>query len=544
MAAPDNSNSLSDFDEQLRRLYNEHEADLFGESNTEEAPPEEPQEYYTPEMMAEFFPEEALFEEETAPAEEVFEEYPEAPAYEEPLPVEEVCVETPLEAAMPDRSRPVRSPDAPDEPFDEYLRSEEAAGAEAYDAFLQAEKAAADSAPAKPRKKAPQKAEAPAASPAEGKKPVKKPVKKPAPAADEEEDEKPRGEGVRKFFRGIGRFLAVILSTVLLFAVAVIGAIIIVTRGPSEDAQRLFVLSTNETSALKFVPNLFLPRDTVESILHPVQEAVEPHVFTELPFETGSAAAETEGEQELVQITEESATDELELINIKENTFKGKMLIIHDPTRVKIASIKDFGVDFGNYGLFLTDFMDRSGAIAGTNAGGFYDPNGQGNGGTPDGLVIREGALAFGSPYSLYTDVIGFDSDHVLHVGDMSGQEALDAGIVEGISFAAGPVLIENGVKRTGLGGGVNPRTCIGQRSDGAVLIMVVEGRHPDSLGATYDDLADLLEEYGAVNAANLDGGSSSTMIYNGEQITKGSTIVGSRPICTALLVMPEGGSK
>ena len=240
-----------------------------------------------------------------------------------------------------------------------------------------------------------------------------------------------------------------------------------------------------------------------------------------------------------MQITEENVSDELELIDIKGGTFKGKMLIIHDPTRVKISSIKDYGIDFGNYGIYLTDFIERSGAIAGTNAGGFYDPNGQGNGGTPDGVVIREGKLAFGSPYSVYTDVIGFDADHILHVGDMSGQQALDAGIVEGISFAAGPVLIQDGVKRTGLGGGVNPRTCIGQRSDGAVLLAVIEGRHPDSLGATYDDLANMMEEYGAVNAANLDGGSSSAMIYNGEQITKGSTIIGSRPMCTAILVLP-----
>ena len=49
------------------------------------------------------------------------------------------------------------------------------------------------------------------------------------------------------------------------------------------------------------------------------------------------------------------------------------------------------------------------------------------------------------------------------------------------------------------------------------------------------------MEEDGAVNAGNLDGGSSSAMIYNGEQITKGSNLIGSRPICTAILVLGEG---
>ena len=539
MAAPDNK-PFSDFDAQLRRLNAEREVDFFGDTQPEEPPaPEEPEEYYTSEKLAEFFSEEDLSAPEELPPEAAYEESPEVVVYEEPA-------EPLYEESLPESGayEETVSRGIPQEPYDTYLQAEQAAGAEAYDAFLQAEQAA-EAAPAKPRRKPQPRPEAPVQAEPENKKSGKKPKKAaPPPEEEDEEDEKPRGEGIKKFFRGIGRFLVVILTTVLLFAVAVIGAIVIVTRGPSEDAQRLFVLSTNETSALKFVPNLFLPRATVESILHPEQEVVEPHVFTELPIEGAVVTGESGEAPELVQITEATATDELELVNIKENTFKGKMLIIHDPTRVKIASIKDFGIGFGNYGLFLTDFIERSGAIAGTNAGGFYDPNGQGNGGTPDGLVICEGSLAYGSPYSLYTDVIGFDAEHVLHVGDMSGQDALDAGIVEGISFAAGPVLIENGVKRTGLGGGVNPRTCIGQRSDGAVLIMVVEGRHPDSLGATYDDLADLMEEYGAVNAANLDGGSSSTMIYNGEQITKGSTIVGSRPICTALLVMPEGGSK
>lgn len=44
--------------------------------------------------------------------------------------------------------------------------------------------------------------------------------------------------------------------------------------------------------------------------------------------------------------------------------------------------------------------------------------------------------------------------------------------------------------------------------------------------------------EYGAVNAANLDGGSSSLMYYNGEQVTKGSNLVGMRQMSTAILVL------
>jgi exopolysaccharide biosynthesis protein len=120
----------------------------------------------------------------------------------------------------------------------------------------------------------------------------------------------------------------------------------------------------------------------------------------------------------------------------------------------------------------------------------------------------------------------------------MTGQEALDKGIVSACNFQPGPVLVKDGVKQTGLGGGVNPRTCIGQREDGTILLMVIIGRKTSSLGATYDDLANLMYEYGAVNASNLDGGSSSLMYYQGEQVTEGSNLIGMRPLPTSILVL------
>ena len=380
-------------------------------------------------------------------------------------------------------------------------------------------------------KKKPAGAARPAAKP-----PVKK-KKRPIEEIEDDDEylERKKNNPVKGFFRVIGRILLTVLLTALLLVIGLAAAITIVCRGPSTDARRLFVLSTNETSALKSVPRYFLPDDVVDSILHPEIVPEEPDSFVELATESETIAKAEQGEQELVVVDEKAAEQELELLDIKGSTFKGKMLIIHDPHKVKLVGLDQFG----EYGIYLTDFIEKYGAIAGTNAGGFYDPNGMGNGGTPDGLVIRDGKLAYGSPYNFYVDVIGFDANRVLHVGDMTAQEALDLGIIEGISFSAGPVLIEDGVKRAGLGGGVNPRTCIGQRADGAVLLTVLEGRHPDSLGATYDDIANLMEEYGAVNAANLDGGSSSTMVYKGEQITKGSNIVGTRLIATAVVVLP-----
>ena len=348
--------------------------------------------------------------------------------------------------------------------------------------------------------------------------------------------------------RAVGHILLILLVTVLLVAVFLMAVMVILTHGPSTEARRLFVLSTNETSALKFVPHLVLSNEKVEAILHP-SSADEPapagDVFVELPFEPGTQGIEEPAAPGQVVISEPSTGDQwLEVVDIKGPTYKGKMMLIHDPSKVIVGTLDNYGAAY--HGLYLykrpgdteDGFIEKYNAIGGTNAGGFYDPGGGGNGGIPDGLVIRDGAIAYGYPDNWYINVIGFDADHILHVGDMYGRTALELGMTSAVSFTPGPVLVQNGVMRTGLGGGLNPRTCIGQTADGTILLMVLEGRKPDSMGATYDDIANIMADYGAVNAANLDGGSSSLMYYNGEQITRGSNLIGMRQMSTAILVL------
>ena len=90
---------------------------------------------------------------------------------------------------------------------------------------------------------------------------------------------------------------------------------------------------------------------------------------------------------------------------------------------------------------------------------------------------------------------------------------------------------------------GVNPRTAIGQRSDGAVLLLVIDGRQVISMGATYQDLVDIFLEYGAVNACNLDGGSSTLMWFDGGYVNNCASVVGIRPVPTTFIVLKEGGN-
>ena len=146
---------------------------------------------------------------------------------------------------------------------------------------------------------------------------------------------------------------------------------------------------------------------------------------------------------------------------------------------------------------------------------------------------IYYGELGSGSGFA------GFDSNHILHVGNFDQQDLVDKDIQYGVSF--GPVLISNGEICDGLESGVNPRTAIGQRSDGAMLLLVVDGRQASSLGATYGDLADVFADYGAVNAYNLDGGSSTVMWFGGEYINSCASVKGVRPVPTAFVVLKEG---
>ena len=163
---------------------------------------------------------------------------------------------------------------------------------------------------------------------------------------------------------------------------------------------------------------------------------------------------------------------------------------------------------------------------------------GEGNGSIPDTTVVFEGKIYY-PELGNNVGFVGIDSNNILHVGDFKQKDLEEKDIQYGVSF--GPILIANGEICDGLESGVNPRTAIGQRSDGAMLLLVVDGRQASSLGATYGDLAEVFADYGAVNAYNLDGGSSTVMWFGGEYINSCASVKGVRPVPTAFVVLKEG---
>ena len=342
---------------------------------------------------------------------------------------------------------------------------------------------------------------------------------------------------MKKLLKVFGRLMAVLLLTILFLLINAAAACAMLADGPSPVWQSRFVTALDETSALKFLPRLFLPDETVESILHPEPEQEVPDSFVELAFdEAGAAKEDDEPPEEAAEPSEEDG-NVIELIRIREPTFRGAMLVVHDPSLIEIGTLDHFG----GQGVLLSELIDKYGAIGGANGAGFYAPGGSGSGGSPDGMVIKDGEIIYGSAGGWYRDVMGFDADGVLHVGDMTGREALDLGIVSGLSFNVGPVLIKDGEIQPRLGEEKNYRTCMGQTADGTVLLLTIEGRRPNSIGATNQETAQILYDHGAVNARNLDGGGSSDMYYKGEQLVYNDYML---KIPTAILVMPpeEGG--
>jgi len=193
----------------------------------------------------------------------------------------------------------------------------------------------------------------------------------------------------------------------------------------------------------------------------------------------------------------------------------------------------------GGRGFTVAELVERFDAVAGINAGGFVDNDGRGDGSIPDSIVVYEGEI-YESYRGTRDGFVGIDDNYILHVGKLTVEEIQEKNIRYGASF--GPVLLADGVPQETVSG-INPRTAIGQRSDGAILMLVIDGRQVISLGATLQDLIDVFLEYGAVNACNLDGGSSSLMWYQGDYINNCASVVGIRPVPTTFLVMKEGGA-
>ncbi len=231
-------------------------------------------------------------------------------------------------------------------------------------------------------------------------------------------------------------------------------------------------------------------------------------------------------------------TEGIQIEDIKGNSWKGKVMLIKDPSRVIVASITK-ETTLGESGQRVTELVKNFNAVAGVNAGGFTDPNGKGNGGFPQGFTISQSKVVYNEGGDKPQDIVGLDNNGKLIVGSMTLSQMQAKGVRDAISFFPALVVNGKGVVKGDGGWGVGPRTAIGQKADGTILLVVIDGRQAQSLGITLRDLQQVFLDYGAVTAANLDGGSSTTMVYNGQVINKPADMFGQRYVPTAFVVKP-----
>lgn len=214
--------------------------------------------------------------------------------------------------------------------------------------------------------------------------------------------------------------------------------------------------------------------------------------------------------------------------------FKGQLVTISDPTKLRIAVPEKVGK-----GEKVTSMVKRTGAVLGVNGGGFIDPNWEGNGFQPEGVVISGGQIFYNDKGMNGTvNVVGIDKQGRMIAGKYTVAELLKMGVQEAVSFS--PRFIVNGVgqiKSQADGWGIAPRTCMAQTKDGAILFAIIDGRQKHSIGATLYDVQEIFLAHGAITAANLDGGASTVLVHNNAIINKPSSEYGERYLPTAWLL-------
>lgn len=206
--------------------------------------------------------------------------------------------------------------------------------------------------------------------------------------------------------------------------------------------------------------------------------------------------------------------NKLIIVKVTGDGYEGKLAIIKDSSQVFLSHNT-----LSSRGQTITEQCEANDAVLGINASGFQDYNGSGAGNIPVGLIISENQIMNPAVNGQY-QIVGFDDENNLRVGC-----GLD---INNLRDAAQfyPIIVLNGENATdgSYGMGIQPRTAIGQTSDKSTLMLIIDGRQTHSLGTTVSECANILLRYGCWTAMNMDGGSSSSMTYMGEMITKTSS--------------------
>ena len=334
-----------------------------------------------------------------------------------------------------------------------------------------------------------------------------------------------------------------IYKTTILFIVLDLLAIcgFIMMYGPWDFVRNLYVNTAMKTKDHKYFANIFYSEKTISKIMASnyfitIDEDV---VLDDIIIDT-SEKKHYDNEYDKEILTRTPGNNDYKIIDIKVGISKGYLIAIYDPTKVNLIRAKKFNI--GTYGEQVTAMCKRYGGLVCINGGGFKD-EGVGSD-IPLGYVIDDEEIIW--PLAGHDtqrgNLIGFnDEGKLLLLSNTTGNEALESGMIDGLEF--GPFLIVNGkpIEIVGDPWGRSPRVAIAQRKDGVVLFLVIDGENYID-GASLSDMVEVLLKYGAYNAANLDGGHSTSLSINGKLYNNPPSIAkkqGGRYVVTGFGLIP-----
>lgn len=330
----------------------------------------------------------------------------------------------------------------------------------------------------------------------------------------------------RKGFRPFVFFVSIIYIIIFLG----ITTPLVLFFGPYENTRRAFINTILATRHAYWITNN-MSQDTINNLLG----------IREIAAEVQSDEKEIKQDIDKVNVKYTSGT-EIEQYNIKTDRYDAYILEIKNPCSIKVAMTKYLG----KLGQKTSEMAEEHNAIAAVNGGAFVDESSDGTlyagtGAKPGGFVISNGKVIYPTENvdrNKIENVVAFTKSGKLIVGDHSLKDLEKLDVREAMCFRK-PNIIINGVRQVKdkMAEGLNPRTAVGQKADGTVIFLVIDGRKITAPGASLYDVQEIMMERGAVNAGALDGGYSSTMYYKGEVINSPNAWNGERSVATAFYV-------
>ena len=346
-----------------------------------------------------------------------------------------------------------------------------------------------------------------------------------------------RKEEKRKY--SIGDKIKIILTHLIRLGTLGIIVGMVLMYGPYSNFREWWISTAMTTMTHKYLATWFFDDLTIQDALNK-NKVVESNESTNTDLITGTGDSTTTtyaNEYERQILERDPKNNDYKIIPINGKGYSGYLTAVYEPQRIHAVATAHLGVK----GQYVVEMAEENNALIAINGGGFNDPNFNSTGGSPLGITVSRGNFVTQYSYNGSGGLIGFDNNNNFICGRMTVTQAKNAGIRDAVTF--GPFLIVNGKSSSVLGNGGwgdAPRTAIGQRSDGIVLFLVLDGRTATNLGADMDDLIEIMERYGAINAANLDGGTSSVLVVNNTIVNDPIDSSGAhktRPISTAFIV-------